>query len=566
MDRVNKDYYLPSIQREFVWDEEKIEKLFDSLMQEYPIGNILVWQFNKEINEDKVKFEVYKFIDKYDEDNPHNEEANLNGISNLNLILDGQQRLTSLFIGLRGSYSYTYYTKKKTLLYVDLFSDIENDVDNTYGMKYDFQFLEKDDLNDEGEHWFEVGKVLNYREKTAEDLKEDFDEEIRKKAKDNSDLIKKAKNVLGQLHKVICGDSERLNITQVSTSDEEKILNIFVRTNDGGMKLEKADLLLSYMEANRDLFQPKGARKEILAFVDELNEEKQNKPPYKFYKDDVLKASLVLSDLSVQYKLKNFNKENLKKIDDNWINIKKYLDLTVKLIAKYGFNEKNIVSKNALIPIAYYFMKKGLNETFLDSEINKDIDLKNNIINWLTVSSLKRAFGSSSDSTLERMRKGISEEKELYELIGGQEITKEIIENWVRKEKYNSRYSHLLLMLITEKKYWGDNIHQDHIFPESKFDNEKYLESLGLSKNEVKLFRENKDSIANLQLLKSTINIKKTDDDFVDWKAEQNKEFLKGILIPEDISYEFKDFLNFIDKREELIIQKLMNILGVKED
>lgn len=43
-----KRYLLPSIQREFVWSAMQIERLFDSLMQEYPINGFLFWKVPKE--------------------------------------------------------------------------------------------------------------------------------------------------------------------------------------------------------------------------------------------------------------------------------------------------------------------------------------------------------------------------------------------------------------------------------------------------------------------------------------------------------------------------------------
>src|SRR3989339_240390 len=370
--RVNRDYLLPSIQREFVWlkspKEQKIEKLYDSIMQKYPFGTILTWEVDKPLELEKLQWEVYEFVQDYDKDTPHNEIANINGFTKLFLVLDGQQRLSSLNVGLRGSVSYTSNTKKRTSkLFLNLFSEIEDNPDNDFGLKYEFKFLVNVPEND-NQLWFEVGKVLE------------------------------AKMILGQLHQTFCCD-ETIIVTLV-TGDDEKALNVFVRTNDGGIKLEKADLLLSYMESNKNIFKPNGARKEIFGFVDLLNEVELHKPDYDLAKDDVLKAALVLSDLEVQYKIKNFNQENLDTISNNWETIKKYLNLTVKLIARYGFSAKNIISKNSLIPVAYYLMKKGTSSSFIASQSIADIEIKIEIIKWLVISQLTGAFGSSSDFTL----------------------------------------------------------------------------------------------------------------------------------------------------------------------
>ncbi len=90
-------FWLPNIQRPFVWSEEQIAKLFDSIMREYPISTLLVWK-----TKEPVKHR--KFIDLYKHDIklssyfvPDHSRAKM-------MVLDGQQRLQSLFIGLKGSY------------------------------------------------------------------------------------------------------------------------------------------------------------------------------------------------------------------------------------------------------------------------------------------------------------------------------------------------------------------------------------------------------------------------------------------------------------------------------
>ena len=78
IDSIHKKLYLlPAIQREFVWGTEQIERLFDSLMRDYPINSFLFWEVEKE-NSDKYQF--YEFVREYHErDNRHNPKANLDG-------------------------------------------------------------------------------------------------------------------------------------------------------------------------------------------------------------------------------------------------------------------------------------------------------------------------------------------------------------------------------------------------------------------------------------------------------------------------------------------------------
>ena len=99
-----KAYLLPAIQREFVWSTYQIERLFDSLMRGYPIGSFLFWK----VSRSNIKnYQFYEFVrDFHERDNSHNPKTNTSGDNDVTAILDGQQRLTSLYVGLKGSYAY----------------------------------------------------------------------------------------------------------------------------------------------------------------------------------------------------------------------------------------------------------------------------------------------------------------------------------------------------------------------------------------------------------------------------------------------------------------------------
>jgi len=108
VNRLNVQYFLPAIQREFVWKPEQVIRLFDSILRRYPISSFLFWELKPE---NRDKWEVYNLISNFSEVNAHNDLANTNCVQQLTLILDGQQRLTSLLIGLKGS----FIIKKKYL-------------------------------------------------------------------------------------------------------------------------------------------------------------------------------------------------------------------------------------------------------------------------------------------------------------------------------------------------------------------------------------------------------------------------------------------------------------------
>ncbi|MCZ7674095.1 MAG: DUF262 domain-containing protein [Chloroflexi bacterium] len=169
-------YLLPAIQREFIWQADQITKLFDSIMREYPINSFLFWKIE---DENKHRFQFYKFLQNYRQVyGTHNPEASVEGLNGIQAVLDGQQRLTSLYIGLTGTYAY----KQRRIWWADneyvlpprrLFLNISRESDEQ-DMVYDFQLLiEKDtplidnspfhkDKN--GTYWFLVGRILNYSE------------------------------------------------------------------------------------------------------------------------------------------------------------------------------------------------------------------------------------------------------------------------------------------------------------------------------------------------------------------------------------------------------------------
>lgn len=94
--RINSTFFLPALQREFVWTDEQICQLFDSLMRRYPISSFLFWQVPLEGRDD---VEAYEFLRTVKESGNRAQLARIPGNRDLTFVLDGQQRLTSLLVG-----------------------------------------------------------------------------------------------------------------------------------------------------------------------------------------------------------------------------------------------------------------------------------------------------------------------------------------------------------------------------------------------------------------------------------------------------------------------------------
>lgn len=96
-------YFIPAMQRPFVWGKQDIISLFESIYLGFPIGATLVWNTAYDNPEDLGANRVYLFPRDYDK-NMSRVQVHLDPGTELTLILDGQQRLTSLNIGIRGEW------------------------------------------------------------------------------------------------------------------------------------------------------------------------------------------------------------------------------------------------------------------------------------------------------------------------------------------------------------------------------------------------------------------------------------------------------------------------------
>jgi uncharacterized protein with ParB-like and HNH nuclease domain len=232
---------LPAIQREFVWKPEKVEWLFDSLLQGYPIGSFLFWEVRDD--DAKSQYRYYEFLKEFRERyQTHNPEFNTKGHSDFNAVLDGQQRLTALFIGLTGTYAY----KKRRVWWEN--SEGALPTRNLY-------------LNVSGPAPAEDDGDDGYSESEF------------------------ASTALSKLHAVV--HTERIiNYYVVTKANMEQALNVFVRVNSGGEPLSLSDMLMSTAIAN---WRSRGAKKEILGLVDLVQAK-----GFFISKDLVLKACLYL--------------------------------------------------------------------------------------------------------------------------------------------------------------------------------------------------------------------------------------------------------------------------------
>ena len=554
---LNNNTFLPAIQREYVWDTAGVEKLFDSIMGDFPIGSFLFWRIREEQKKDWAS---YTFVSDYDAEHPYNKEARLSGINkDICLVLDGQQRLTSLFIGLRGSYRYRYYGKwRKTQLYLNLLkAPVVSGPDE---LTYEFKFRENDKTDNPSlEYWYPVGDILDSEDPV--DAQTDLMSRI---SSLDEELQKRASKLVFQLHTRI-HTTRHINYYEEKSQDYDKVVEVFIRANTGGVKLEYSDILLSTAVANwsKDNL---NAKEEIHSFTDSINAIGNG---YTFGKDFVLKGCLYLTDgLPIKYQVKNFNATNLKKIRENWEEIKFYLGSTIRLISKFGYNDKNVISKNALLPIALYLKKLGKTK-FVESGDKQDVDVQDTIRKWLTIVILKNAFGGSTDTILKALQDTLEQQsnfavfpwKEFNSKIGLDVTFNDSEISELLQVKYGSKLSYLILTLLYPDRDWKDNKYQqDHIFPKTEFSTAK-LSKRNYAPDKIEHYQGVADTIVNLQLLTAAENQEKSSSLFENWFSTRDTNFQTRHKIPVISSYGFDNFLEFVAERKKILDAHLRKIV-----
>lgn len=571
--RLNVDYYLPAIQRPYVWMPDQIVRLFDSLLKGYPISSFLFWDVSPSEIEN---LSVYKFVEDFTFGDFHNESVHLTD-RQMTLVLDGQQRLTSLLIGLKGSYKSKLKNKRwdnpdawvRQHLYLDLMQDARSEEDSLTDVTYGLTFFTGEPPSCEESYWFPVSRILQLSDQNEYDsYVDDLLQRLELDGVGRTDR-KIAERNLDTLYRAIWKDECIAYFTETSKS-LERVLDVFVRANEGGTKLSKSDLLLSTITTTwGDL----NAREEIYQFVDFLNSGLTRHNDLD--KDWVMKACLVLSDLPNAYKVSNFNKKNLELIRSNWDGIKAALETTIRLVNEYGIDRDTLTSTNALLPLAYYIFKTGIrfNST---SAIDSEAVLA--MHRWLMKALLASAFSGSSDNSIALARKIIQEHLETETgfperklLIGLKkhsqiDFTDARSLNDLMAVRYTDKSCFLALSLLYPEKSWGsDQYHIDHIFPQARFVKAKLLAS-NVSEWAVEAYSNSRDLIANLQLLPAIDNIEKSSTQFESWISTRSADFAQCHYIPTQPGlYAMSAFLEFLKQRESLLRNRFAVVLGFRE-
>ncbi len=550
VDELNVRYFLPDIQREYVWlkkaGEKKIEQLFDSILRGYPIGSFLFWKLQKEDiaksdeqDSDKLNFQLYQFITNYDERKPHNEKIRIEQIKcdDLYIVLDGQQRLTSLYIGLKGTRTLkkknakinnpNAYEEKRLYLNLKHQPNMDNPEDN-----YEFEFHAQKPENDKEHFWFKVGDILEL-------------ESVWNYAKDHG-IEGNALDLLEKLNKAFHTD-QLISFFEEKEKNLNKVLNIFICVNSGGVKLSHSDLLMSILTASFS--------SDIREKMNELVDALKDKGFSNMGQDQVLKTCLLLIGKDTTFELKNFNKKNIKEIEENWEKITDSIYNAAKLLENFGY-AGYLGSAYILSSLAYFY--------FLNPKMDKNDEEQ--ALKFVRNAQITSYFTPSTDTKLNNIANSMKDVKTFesfnHNLAKHQtsplKITNDSIEEMMCSSSHD-RVFPILQILYPNLNYKTTTFHIDHIYPKSKFN--------GKNKKLNQDFYGWRDYLFNLQLLEGAENIAKKDKDPEVWLKEEYKneqaieEYKKRNYIDPTLKLEWENIKEFREKREEAIITKLKEVL-----
>ncbi len=422
------------------------------------------------------------------------------------------------------------YEEKRLYLNLKRQPNMDNPEDN-----YQFEFHAKAPTNDENHFWFKVGDIL------------ELESGILNYAKDHG-LEDNALNLLEKL-KDTFHTKQLISFFEEKEKNLNKVLNIFIRVNSGGVKLSYSDLLMSILTASFS--------SDIREKMNELVDALKDKDFPNVGKDQVLKTCLLLIGKDTTFELKNFNKKNIKEIEDNWEKITKSIYNATELLENFGYTGY-LGSAYILSSLAYFY--------FLNSKMNESD--KEQALKFIRNAQITSYFTPSTDTKLNNIANSMKDVKTFesfnHNLAKHQtsplKITNDMIEEKVLSSQYgNPQVFPILQILYPNLKYKTNTFHIDHIYPKSKFKKNKKLNQD---------FYGWRDYLFNLQLLEGTENQAKKDKDPEVWLKEEYKDeraieeyYKKRNYIDLTLKLEWENIKEFREKREEAIITKLKEVL-----
>lgn len=498
VDHVAADHLLlPGIQRNFVWRPRQIAALFDSLLRGYPIGTLLLWK-TKPMDHPQLRFR--RLVTDYHGPSTTPKTTHPPKTAHVFAVLDGQQRLTALNVGLRGTHA-TSETGTPRHLFIDL--DYEAPDAGAEADQYRFEFLPNGARADGS--WFPVSDVCGLGSDSPS-----LSEAIEQAGiQPNADRRQALKTLVRAVN-----ETPSVKVDIETTGDLDRVLNIFARTNTGGTQLTYVDLLVSTATAR---WRKLDAGSEIVALRRSINA--STSEGFRFTDDRIVKAGLVLLDAKEpKFHVESFmSGDRARRLEDMWPDFRRAMETASRMLATFGLSGRSLPAENIIIPLAYYAHHRRLKLGYATAHSH---ERDRRLVRAFVARTLlqRRYWTGVVDPVLVAARrairshgdKGFPLDAVAAELrpIKSIDVSEDFIDELCELRYGDRRTLTLLRLLFPHMVHEGPSsggLDKDHVFPLSKF-NTSQLSRAGIAASDWDWLRSRADLLPNLQLLRSEDN------------------------------------------------------------
>lgn len=545
---INSNLYLPHIQRPFVWDDDQMLRLFDSLMRNYPIQTFLFWRTKDEIKARKFMEQISWDADLSDFYEPNKSQEGAEKV----FVLDGQQRLQTLYAIFRGAILSESNNRQEAY-----FNITSGDKITDSGLLYELKFN-----NDQLPlPWYRVADLLGkHTQKNAEELADELNEAIDKldnNHEEKDEQRAREKRVRRNISQVVSllREEKYFWVQELDGVANEfpykKVLDIFVRVNSGGTKLDASDLMFAAMKEGW------GEIEEAIEQTTEL----LNGTNLQFDKTFPLKCLLVAHGRGAEASTEKFTgsegEKLLHEMEEKWPQaecaFKQLRDFMVNDLKVYA--DKVIRSYVSLIPL-FDFLYNNPKPDEKSRAYMRGYHYKAQLFGWYSqstdtiVNTLHNIVGKSLSTGFPM--------QEVLDYFQKRGNTIELTESHLRE----TRLRFILLNLVYvdqmgsspfDVKYKGNEPHVDHIYPRHAS-----ITKLGLLSSEV-------NHIGNYRFVGATDNIRKRGELPTSYFSRLKKagiDISKHLLIdyvsqdPSKLIFDVDNYRKFRDQR----LDKIWNI------
>ena len=546
---------LPAIQRNFVWKTDRVITLLDSIMRGYPVGIALLWETYTDIP-------YRRFVQDYQPEGKHTFHDNKKR-RRLKVVLDGQQRLQSLFVALYGSYD-------DQRLY---FNVLSGRPDDDYSLqRYEFRFADEKEVKEWNassredaalpederpdwflpEHYISVSTLFGLSVASRQKLRKQLVADL---ALEEKDELRVEAN-LARFDEVLTRNENLLKASVIdenlpSDSEERKseadVLEIFVRINSVGMPLRRSDLIVSILRLRW-----RESAQALPKLVRQIN--KGNS--FNLEIDFVIRCLFAVSDLGTKFDLELLRSQS--KVDlmrDNFTRCCNAIKSTIDFVVSVCWCQSSSVigGSATLIPFVYYIFHQKKHHV-----PNSETETLRKAFYLL---GFTQPFSRYADSRL-----GAFLRNEMKPLLEAGDVTFPFdrlvawVRYWERVHSYGPELLqrnptlalHVLQRHTGAKVQYRDNSPEiDHIFPRSVLRKKEF--------DHAKI-----EHFANYWILAKSKNANKSNRHPADYFKDVPARELKRALIDRSM-LDYRRYSSFLTARSEGILKAITREVGLSE-